>query len=132
MSSTIFSWISSFVNLCSFCSSLSFFSSSVKYCSMWLLMRFMRSSSLGRVKFWSLEFTALNLLPSIDWYSFPKRSILSQKRFHCRNTCFRGFVLSFRKLAMVLWSGCRLLHSYMALGLLWVSLSSFGLDLILL
>jgi len=99
---------------------------------MFVSMRFMRSSSFVRVKFLSLAFEALNLEPSMDWYSFPKRSSLSQRRFHCRNTVFRGFTLSLRKLAIVLWSGCRLLHSHMASRLLWVSLSSFRLDRILL
>ena len=79
-----------------------------------------------------LELLALNFDPSMDWFSFPKRSSLSQRRLYCVNTVFRGFTLSLRKFAMVLWSGCSLLHSHMASRLLWVSLSSFRLDRILL
>ena len=132
MSWTVFCWISFLVNLCSSVSCLLFVSIFVKCCSVFVLMRFMWSSSFVRVKFLSLEFMALNLLPLIDWVSFSKRSSLLQRRLYCRNTCFRCFVLSLRKFVMVLWSGCWLLHSHIALRLLWVSLSSFRLDLILL
>ena len=120
------------MNLRSSVSSLSFFSSSVKYCSMWLFRRFMRSSSFVWVKLLVLEFTALNLEPSIDWFSFPKRSSLSQMRFHCMNVCFRGLMLSFLKFARVRKSGCWFLLSYMVSRLRVVSLASLRLDRILL
>jgi hypothetical protein len=92
---------------------------------MWVFMRFRRSLSFEGVKFLSLELTALNLLPSMELYCFPKRLGWSQSRFYCRDTCFRALVFCFLKSVMVRTSGVSFWHSYMTSRFLVVSLAIF-------
>ena len=98
---------------------------------MCLSMRFMRSSSFDRVKFWSLELTALNLLPSMEWF-WSKSSSWSHILFHSLKTFFSALGFSFRKSAMVWKSGVCFWQSHMTSMFLVVSLAIFLLEWILL
>src|SRR5574344_590673 len=83
-----------------------------------------RSSSLFKVKFLSLAFTALNLLPSIEINDFDKIFSLRQYRLNSLKTDSIHWMLSLRKSESVLKSGVSLPVSHISSTLHLHSLAS--------
>src|SRR3989304_10325392 len=81
-----------------------------------------------RLKFLFLEFTALNLLPSIPTTSPPKRSSCLKKKTNDLNNFFIASGLSFRKSAIVLKSGVRFFSNHITSRFLEHSFINFLLE----
>jgi hypothetical protein len=89
-----------------------------------------RFFSLALVKFLSLVFTALNLLPSIAATAWPNRSSRRHSAMNWRQVARIAGPLSFLKSAMVLKSGARRCVSHIISTLRWLSRSSLRLEAI--
>ena len=89
-----------------------------------------RFFSLALVKFLSLVFTALNLLPSIAATAWLNRSSRRHRSMNLRQAARIAGPLSFLKSAMVLKSGARRPVSHISSTLRWASRSSRRLEAI--
>ena len=87
-----------------------------------------RRSTFARVKFLSRLFTALNLLPSTATLAFASRPNSRQSSTKCAHTLRMAGPLSFRKSAIVLWSGTSRPRSHITSKLRPASRSSRRLD----